>query len=157
MTTIVERLKSNPNDRRLVVTAWNPSQLDQMALPACHLVFVLTHIAGTLSLHWTQRSCDLMLGVPFNIASYGLLLKLLCSHAGMRPGNLSGMLCDCHIYENQIDAAKEQLTRKPRELPTLNLVRISSDPLDIFKWTHDQVYIEEYNPHPKLDFGKVAV
>ena len=153
---IVDKLKENPDDRRLVVSAWNPSQIESMALPPCHLMWILTHIDGELSLHWTQRSCDMMLGVPFNIASYGLLLELLCKDSGLKPGNLSGTLCDAHIYENQIEVAKEQLKRKPRQLPKLKL-HPEEKQFSIFDWTHDKTELIDYNPHSKLDFGEVAV
>lgn len=154
---IVHTLKTNPNDRRLVVSAWNPTQIQSMALPPCHMMFVLTHIDGELSLHWTQRSCDLMLGVPFNIASYALLLKLLCKESGLRPGNLAGTLCDCHIYVNQIEAAKAQITRTPDTLPKVAIGNTSPDNFDIFSWTHKDIKLLHYNPQSKIDFGPVAV
>jgi thymidylate synthase len=152
LANIVEKLKNNPDDRRLVCSAWNPEQISQMALPPCHLLFVLTHIDGVLNLHWDQRSCDLMLGVPFNIASYALLLELLCKEANMKPGNLSGMLCDCHIYENHVDGAKEQVSRTPRQLPTIELLNWK----DIWNWTHKDLKVNSYNPHPKINL-EVAV
>lgn len=155
LADVVDKLKNNPDDRRLVVSAWNPHQLSRMALPPCHLLWVLTHIDGVLSLHWTQRSCDLMLGVPFNIASYGLLLELLCKEANLKPGNLSGTLCDCHIYENQIDVAKEQLKREPRTLPSLE--HEPKKEFSIFDWEYTDTKLVNYNPHDKLDFGPVAV
>lgn len=149
---IVQKLHNNPDDRRMVCSAWNPLQISEMALPPCHLMFVVTHLDGVLNLHWTQRSCDLMLGVPFNIASYALLLELLCKEANMTPGNLSGMLCDCHIYENHIDGAKEQLTREPKPLPTLELLNWQN----IWRWTHKDMKIHNYNPAPKISM-EVAV
>jgi len=149
---IVRKLHYNPDDRRMVCSAWNPLQINEMALPPCHLMFVVTHLDGVLNLHWTQRSCDLMLGVPFNIASYALLLELLCKEANMTPGNLSGMLCDCHIYENHIDGAKEQLTREPKPLPTLELINWQN----IWRWTHKDMEIHNYNHAPKISM-EVAV
>ena len=149
---IVDTLKENPNDRRLVCSAWNPNQLHLQALPPCHLLFVITTIGDTINLHWTQRSCDLMLGVPFNIASYGLLLCLLAAGSGLKPGNLSGMLCDCHIYENQLAVADEQIGRTPRRLPEVVIVES-----DIFKWTHKDVHLGKYNHYDTLDFGPVAI
>ena len=105
-----------------------------------------------------QRSCDLMLGVPFNIASYGLLLSLLCKESGLKPGNLTGVLVDCHIYENHILAAKEQCKRELegyRTLPNLTIYDKSSlyqeSYFDIFEWTHEDILLENYNPHPKLE------
>lgn len=162
LATIVRTLKLNPNGRRLVCSAWNPLQIHQMALPPCHLDFVVTAIDGFISLHWTQRSCDLMLGVPFNIASYAMLLLLLAKDSGLQPYALTGMLCNCHIYENQVDAAREQISRTTRVLPTIEILdnkhKVTKDsPFSIFAWEHDDVRIHNYNPHPKIDFGEVAV
>ena len=153
---VVDTLKTNPNDRRMVVSAWNPIQMSRMALPACHVLWMVTVINDRLHLHWTQRSCDLMLGVPFNIASYGLLQMLLCEESGLKPGKLSGLLGDCHIYENQIDGAKEQLTREPMRLPTIN-VNNTDKKFDIFNWEASDLLVENYTSHPKIDFGAVAV
>ncbi len=153
---IVDKLHNNPDDRRMVCSAWNPIQISRMALPPCHLVWVVTVIDGILNLHWTQRSCDLMLGVPFNIASYGLLMCLLCQESGLKPGNLSGMLCDCHIYENQIGGAKEQIKRKPKNLPSISL-NLPDKNFDIFKWEHTDICLNNYNPHTKINFVDVAV
>ena len=151
--SVVDKLEANPHDRRMVVSAWNPNQLSRMALPPCHLIWVVTVIDGHLSLHWTQRSCDLMYGVPFNIASYALLAYLLAAHAGLKVDNLSGTLCDCHIYERQIDGAKEQLNRKPYELPDLVL----PSNLNIWEWTADQIEIDNYQHRGRLSFGDVVV
>ncbi len=144
--TIVDKLKTNPDDRRLVCSAWNPNSIPSMALPPCHLLFVLTHIDGVLNLHWDQRSCDLMLGVPFNIASYALLLELLCKEANMTPGNLSGMLCDCHIYENHITGARKQLSRTPTKLPQLEILNWAG----IFNWQWCDILIHDYNPQDRI-------
>lgn len=152
LVQIVEKLHYCPDDRRLVCSAWNPQQIEEMALPPCHLMFVVTHLDGVLNLHWTQRSCDLMLGVPFNIASYALLLELLCKEVNMKAGNLSGMLCDCHIYENHLDAAHEQVTREPKPLPTLELLNWQN----IWRWTHEDIKVHNYNPAPKIQM-EVAV
>ena len=168
LTTIVRTLKTNPNDRRLVCSAWNPLQIHQMALPPCHVDFVVTAINGHISLHWTQRSCDLMLGVPFNIASYAMLLLLLAKDSGLKPYMLTGMLCNCHIYENQIEAAEEQISRFPMESPTVEIldnkakyqaleIGFGDAPFSIFSWEHDDVKISNYKPYPKIDFGEVAV
>ena len=150
---IVNTLKTNPNDRRMVCSAWDVKNLSQMALFPCHTIWFLTHINGVLNLHWSQRSCDLPLGGPCNIASYALLLELLAKEAGMQAGNLNGMLCNCHIYENQLDGVKEQLSRTPQAFPTLTLPNFTS----IFDWTHQDVELSGYNPQSKIDFGKVAV
>lgn len=155
LKVIVETLKNNPDDRRMVVSAWNPNQMSMMALPPCHYAFTLVHLNGVLNLCWKQRSCDLMLGVPFNIASYAMLLLLLCEESGLIPGELVGILEDCHIYENQIDGAKEQITREPKSLPTL--VISNNEDFNIFTWTHKDLELLSYNPHSKIDFGEVAV
>lgn len=151
LKTIIDTLKTNPNDRRMVCSAWNPNQINMMALPPCHYAWNVVVIEDTINLFWAQRSCDLMLGVPFNIASYALLLCLLAKESGLRPGNLSGMLCDCHIYENHLDGAYEQVNRKPYELPT---VEINSK--GILDWTHQDLKLLNYNSHPKINF-EVAI
>jgi len=160
LQTIVNTLKTNPNDRRMVVNYWNPNEIHRMSLPPCHMTWILTHINGVLNLHWTQRSCDVMLGLPFNIASYALLLTLLAETAGMTPGNLSAMLCNAHIYENHMEKAKEQLKREPLSLPELKIKNNSGsmdNGIDIFKWTYEDVELCNYKHHPKIDFGGVAV
>lgn len=148
---LINTLKTDPNDRRLVVSAWNPRQFSRMALPPCHMMWVITHINGVLSLSWIQRSCDLMLGVPFNIASYATLLLLICEEVGMIPGNLSGTLCNCHIYEDHIEGAKLQITREPRHLPDMEIVH-SPKGFSIFEWEHYQYNLFNYQPHEKIAF-----
>jgi thymidylate synthase len=158
--SIVDKLHDNPMDRRMVCSAWNPLQISRMALPPCHLIWGVVVYGDTLNLWWTQRSCDLMLGVPFNIASYGLLLCLLAKEAGLKVGNLTGTLCDCHIYGNQIEAAKEQITREPKKLPIIQFTNNSGNldkKFDIFDWTWEDVNLIDYNPHDKIDFGEVTV
>jgi thymidylate synthase len=152
LKTIADRLRENPYDRRMVCSAWSPQDIPYMALPPCHLIWNVIVYGDTISLWWGQRSCDLMLGVPFNIASYGLLLMLLAAHANLKPWKLTGILGDCHIYENQLDAAREQVEREPRPLPLLYTPN-----QDIFDWTHNHVDLVDYDPHPALDFGKVTV
>ena len=149
---IIQKLKTNPDDRRLVCSAWNPVQLSRMALPPCHLVWILTHINGYLHLHWTQRSCDLFLGVPFNVASYGLLLELLCKESGLKPGNLSGMLCDCHIYEDHLEAVDIQLARGIKPLPSFGLTTWNG----IYNWKATDCIFNNYDPYPSIK-AKVAV
>lgn len=153
--TIVDTLHNNPDDRRMVCSAWNPIQIEKMALPPCHMLWGLVHVNGTLNMYWVQRSCDLMLGVPFNIASYALLLELFCRETNMKPGNLTGLLADCHIYENQLEGAYKQLDRLPRTLPGVYID--SQNDFDIFEWTHQNVQLLNYNPHEKISFGDVAV
>lgn len=152
LKTIADKLRENPTDRRMVCSAWNPNQINHMALPPCHFAWNVVIYGDELNLIWHQRSCDLMLGVPFNIASYALLLQLLANHAGLKPGNLTGTLNDCHIYLNQLAAAKEQITRSPHQLPTMN---IKAD--NIFDWTHEDIELVDYVSYEKLDFGKVTV
>lgn len=155
---IADRLRENPYDRRMVCSAWAPHLMHKMALPPCHLVFNVIVYGDTISLWWGQRSCDLMLGVPFNIASYGLLLCLLAQHSGLRPYKLMGTLGDCHIYKNQIDAAKEQLGRTPLQLPSLTLPdELDDETFDIFNWTHNDLVLDGYENQGVLDFGEVTV
>ena len=149
---VVETLKKNPTDRRMLVTAWNPEDLDKMGLPACHYGYQVTVLDGKLNLMWNQRSVDTMLGLPFNIASYGLLLHLLAKESGFKEGKLIGFLGDVHIYENHIDAAREQLLRERRELPTLVTDNFES----IFNWEYTQSRVEGYNPHSRIKM-QVAV
>ena len=149
---IVKKLKTNPDDRRMVCSAWNPIQINRMALPPCHLMWVLTHIDGYLHLHWTQRSCDMFLGVPFNIASYALLLELLCKESGLRPGNLSGMLCDAHIYEDHLDSVNLQLKNPCLILPDLEF----SDWDGIYNWKATDIDFKNYSPAKAIK-AKVAV
>ena len=121
---LVEGLKTNPDSRRHIVTAWNPGDIKYQVLPPCHMMFQCYVADGELSLMWTQRSADLFLGVPFNISSYGLLLLLLCETTGLKPGTLIGSLGDTHLYSNHIDAAKTQITREQHALPTVKLSNV---------------------------------
>jgi thymidylate synthase len=146
LTRIVQTLKSNPNDRRMVCTAWNPLQLNDMALPACHLMWIVNHINGKLHLQWTQRSCDMGLGIPFNLASYALLLHLLCKESGFEPGTVTGTLVDCHLYVNHIDQIREQLSRSPTPLPTITTKNWNN----IFEWEYTDTEIIGYNPQPSI-------
>lgn len=148
----VGELQNNPNNRRLVVSHWNPQQSKQMALKPCHYTYVFQHINGKLSLHWTQRSCDSFLGVPFNIASYALLLELVAKHTGLTPHMLTGTLVDFHIYENHVEQIKLQLSRETFKLPIL----ILPDEVDIFNWTHKDFKLNGYEYHPSIK-GEVAV
>lgn len=167
LKNLVDKLKISPSDRRMIVSAWNPLDLHKMALPACHYGFQVTHIDGVLSLEWSQRSVDVALGLPFNIASYGLLLELLCLETGFRPGKLIGFLADTHIYANHIDGLKEQLTREPRSLPCLihfsKMMDLTKDEspentmeFDLFNWEYAQAEVRGYDPHPKIKFEVVV-
>jgi thymidylate synthase len=147
---IIETLKTNPNDRRMIVSAWNPAMLDQMALPPCHYLFQVTVTGGKLNLMWNQRSVDTMLGLPFNIASYALLLHLLAKEVGLEEGKLVGFLGDVHIFVNHIDGVKEQLSRDPEEFP---LPTVTTDPFtSIFNWQYQDSVLNNYQSHPRIPF-----
>src|SRR3989338_2286082 len=139
---LVETIKTNPNDRRMLVCAWNPIQLPEMALPPCHYNFQITVINGRLNLMWNQRSVDTMLGLPFNITNYVLLLHLLAKETNLKEGGLIGFLGDVHIYLNHIDGAKEQLTRDPNlyPLPQIETKNFTS----IFNWQHTDTELTGY-------------
>lgn len=155
--SIVETLRTNPMDRRMVCSAWNPNQISEMALPPCHYAWNVNVIGDELNLFWVQRSADLMLGVPFNIASYGLLLSLLAEDSGFKVGNLSAVFVDCHIYENQVEIAKEHASRTPLALPTVEFPENSERGFDIFEWTYGQVALNDYESLGKLKKVQVVV
>lgn len=150
---VVDTLRTNPEDRRMIVTAWNPLDVGRMALPACHYGFQVTVLDGRLNLLWNQRSVDVMLGLPFNIASYGLLLHLLARDAGLEEGRLVGFLADTHVYVNHVDGARLQLGREPLRLPQVvtNLLN-----RDLFAWSYEYSKVEHYDHHPKISF-EIAV
>ena len=150
---LIEKIKKDPTDRRLIVTAWNPGELSDMALPPCHMFFQCFVANGKLSLHMVQRSCDMFLGVPFNIASYSLLLHMLARATGLDPGEFVHTLQDAHIYHDHFDAVEEQLSREPMALPTLWL---NPDKTDIDGWTMDDIKLENYQSHPAIK-AKMAV
>lgn len=148
LTKVIETLKTNPNDRRMIVTAWNPKALPEQALPPCHYGFQITVINGKLNLLWNQRSVDTMLGLPFNIASYGLLLHLLAKESGLKEGKLIGFLADTHIYVNHLEGAREQLARTPGPVP-----QIVTEPFtSIFEWTGEQTTLVNYQSAEKIEF-----
>jgi len=147
---VVEKLKNNPNDRRMIVCAWNPSMMDQMALPPCHFVFQVTVVDGKVNLLWNQRSVDVMLGLPFNIASYATLLHLLAKESGLGEGKLVGFLGDVHIYNNHIDGAKEHLTRDPNTYPLPKIE--TSNFTSIFDWKYTDTKVIGYESHPRIKF-----
>lgn len=157
LKSIVEKLKSSPYDRRMVCSSWNPNQVGMMALPPCHWAFNVVVYGDKLNLIWHQRSCDLLLGVGSNIASYALLLLLLCEESGLKPGELVGTLADCHIYENHLPAAKELVGRVEGVLPEVKIDRKPDGSFSIFDWTYDQVDLLGYKPQDKLDIGAVTV
>lgn len=149
---IINKLKNKPNDRRMIVSAWNPQDIDKMALPPCHYQFQVLVNKGKINLMWSQRSVDVMLGLPFNIASYATLLHLLAKETGLKEGKLIGFLGDTHIYENHVKGAKEQLSRKPYDLPQIVTENFKS----IFDWEYKDSKIKNYKKHPKINF-EIAV
>lgn len=148
LKNLIKTLKENPYDRRMIVSAWNPVDLNKMALPACHYGFQVTVTDGKLNLLWNQRSIDVPLGLPFNIASYALLLHLLALESGLKEGRLIGFLADTHIYTNQIEGIKEQLSRKPYKLPKIITDKFTS----IFDWNYTDTKIIDYKHHPRIKF-----
>lgn len=147
---IIETLKTNPRDRRMIVSAWNPIQFNEMALPPCHYAFQITVIDNKLNLLWNQRSVDTMLGLPFNIASYGLLLHLLAKESGLKEGKLVGFLADVHIYENHMKGAKEQLSRDPNKYPLPKIE--TANWKSIFDWKNEDTKIIDYQSYDKIKF-----
>ena len=145
---IIKTLKTNADSRRMVCSAWNPSQINRMALPPCHVLWNVVVIRDKINLVWHQRSCDLMLGIPFNIASYATLLLLLAKEANLTPGILQGTFADCHIYENHTEGAEEQILRNPNPLPTVNV----GDFPCIYDWNSSDSILNNYNPHSKINF-----
>jgi thymidylate synthase len=148
LKNVIHTLKTNPTDRRMLVSAWNPMHLKHMALPPCHYGFQIIVVAGKLSVLWNQRSVDTALGLPFNIASYGLLLHLLAKEAGLEEGRLIGFLGDTHIYSNHIDGLKKQLKNRPLELPTITTHGFNS----IFNWEYKDTEILDYKHHAPIKF-----
>lgn len=156
LETLVKDISINPNSRRLMVSAWNPAEMPDMVLPPCHYGFQVYINNGKMDLIWTQRSVDVFLGLPYDIAIYGLLLEMLAKGAGLKPGQLIGQLGDCHLYNNHLDQAKEYINRPQRALPQLHLdesIRISKK-MD----AHGMLIIPEaseikllnYNPYPAI-------
>jgi thymidylate synthase len=147
ISNVIAEIKSNPSSRRLIVTAWNPAEIEQMALPPCHLLFQFYVHAGELSCQLYQRSADLFLGVPFNIASYSILTMMIAQVCDLRAGDFVHTFGDVHLYLNHLDQAREQLTRDYRELPRLQLnpaVRRIED------FRFEDFTLLEYNPHPSI-------
>jgi thymidylate synthase len=150
---VIDEIKRNPNSRRLIVSAWNVGQLHEMALPPCHLLFQFYVANGRLSCQLYQRSADIFLGVPFNIASYSTLIHMICALTDLQPGEFIHTLGDAHIYLNHIEQVKLQMEREPRELPQLVIKRKVTS-IDDFKM--DDFEIVGYNPHPAIK-GEVSV
>ena len=150
---LIETIKGDPGSRRQIVSAWNPGDLGRMALPPCHLMFQTYVANGRLSLQMYQRSADVFLGVPFNIASYALLTHMLAQQTGLEPGDFVWTGGDCHLYSNHLDQAREQLGREPRPLPRLKLLR---RPASIDDYRFEDFEISDYDPHPHIK-AQVAV
>lgn len=150
---VQETIRRNPDSRRMIVTAWNPADVPKMALPPCHLLIQFYVANGRLSCQMYQRSADVFLGVPFNIASYALLTAMMARATGLEPGDFVHTLGDAHLYRNHLDQARLQLTRAPRALPRLTLAEGITDVRD-FRFEH--ITIEGYDPHPHIK-AEVAV
>lgn len=153
IANVVNEIKSNPYSRRLMVTAWNPAEIQDMALPPCHCLFQFYVSDSKLSCQLYQRSADIFLGVPFNIASYALLTMMMAQVCGLEPGDFVHTFGDAHIYKNHLDQVHLQLSREPRPLPTM---RINPEVKDIFGFCYDDFKLENYNPHPHIK-GEVSV
>jgi len=153
IATIVDDIRRTPDSRRLIVSAWNVADLPRMNLPPCHLLFQFYVADGRLSLQLYQRSADLFLGVPFNIASYALLLQMTAQVTGLRPGDFILTLGDAHIYRNHLDQVRLQLSRTPRPLPRMELTPARSS---LFDFCYDDFRLVGYDPHPHIA-GQVSV
>lgn len=153
ITNVLEQIKHNPNSRRMLVTAWNPAEVDEMALPPCHCLFQFYVADGRLSLQLYQRSADTFLGVPFNIASYALLLQMMAQVTGLEAGEFIHTTGDTHLYSNHLEQAKLQLTRTPRPLPKM---KINPDVKDLFTFKYEDFELIDYNPYPHIS-AEVAV
>jgi len=147
IATVVNAIKRNPDSRRLIVTAWNPADIEKMALPPCHCLFQFYVGDGKLSCQLYQRSADIFLGVPFNIASYALLTIMLAQVTGLKPGEFIHTFGDAHLYLNHLDQAREQLTRRPYPLPKMKL---NPDVKDIFSFKYEDFTLENYQAHPHI-------
>jgi len=146
IANLVENLKTNPNSRRHIVSAWNPADVDDMALPPCHCLFQFFVADGKLSCQLYQRSADVFLGVPFNIASYALLTLMVAKVVGLEPGEFVHTFGDAHLYLNHLDQAREQLTREPFDFPTLKI----ADKRDLFAFEYEDFTLEGYQAHPHI-------
>ncbi|MDG2522779.1 thymidylate synthase [Caulobacter segnis] len=143
---LIEGLKTNPNSRRHIVSAWNPADVEDMALPPCHCLFQFFVADGKLSCQLYQRSADVFLGVPFNIASYALLTLMVAKVVGLQPGEFVHTLGDAHLYLNHLDQARTQLTREPLQLPTMNV----ADKRDLFAFAYEDFQLEGYEAHAHI-------
>lgn len=146
----IEILKTNPTDRRIIVSAWNPERLDHMALPPCHFCFQLISDGEYVDLLWNQRSLDTFLGGGFDLASYGMLLTLICHQVKMTPRFLAASFGDAHIYVNHLDQVKEQLTREPYPLPTVKILNAEDSDWTIWDWKYTDFELINYQCHPAI-------
>lgn len=153
IANVIQQIKTNPDSRRLMVVAFNPGDVDRMALPPCHAFFQFYVANGKLSCQLYQRSADIFLGVPFNIASYALLIHMIAQVCGLKPGEFIHTLGDAHIYSNHIEQVKLQLQRTPRPLPKLQL---NPDVKDIFDFKFEDIVVTGYDPHPTIK-AEIAV
>lgn len=153
LLNVIEQIKTNPNSRRLIVNSWNAPLIDQMALPPCHMMFQFYVNDGKLSLQLYQRSADIFLGVPFNIASYAILLMMVAQVTNLKPGEFVHTVGDAHVYSNHFDQINLQLSREPRALPKMI---INPDVKNILDFKYDDFKLEDYNPHKRIT-GVVAV
>jgi thymidylate synthase len=153
ISQVVDMIKRNPDSRRLIVSAWNVADVDRMKLPPCHAFFQFYVADGKLSCQLYQRSADIFLGVPFNIASYALLTMMVAQVCGLKLGDFVHTLGDAHLYLNHLDQTREQLSRSPRALPTM---RINPDVKDIYSFKFEDFTLENYDPHPPIK-AQVAV
>ena len=146
ISNVLELIRTQPDSRRMVVTAWNPAEVEQMALPPCHALFQFYVANGKLSCQLYQRSCDMFLGVPFNIASYSLLTMMMAQQAGLEPGEFVWTGGDCHIYDNHVDQVLEQLSREPYPYPTMKIRKADS----LFEYDYGDFEIMGYQYHPTI-------
>jgi len=147
LTYVLDQIRDNPDSRRLIISGWNPSEAERVALPPCHTLFQFYVSEGRLSCQLYQRSADVFLGVPFNIASYALLTMMIASVSGLKPGDFVHTFGDVHLYRNHVDQARLQLSRQPRPLPTMQI-----DPSvdNLFDFRHEHFQLKDYLPHPRI-------
>jgi thymidylate synthase len=147
LADILDQIRTNPASRRLIVSGWNPVDVPTMALPPCHTLYQFNVADGKLNCQLYQRSADMFLGVPFNIASYALLTAMVAKVCGLQPGEYIHTFGDAHIYSNHMDQVSEQLSRAPRALPIL---RLADDATDLFGFEYEDIALEDYDPHPRI-------
>ena len=153
ISEVIRQIKNNPDSRRLIVSAWNVAEIENMALPPCHSFFQFYVAEGRLSCQLYQRSADIFIGVPFNIASYALLTMMMAQVCGLQQGDFVHTLGDAHLYNNHLDQAKLQLSREPRLLPSMKLNQVTQN---IFDFKFEDFTLENYDPHPHIK-GEVAI